>query len=681
MTFLAPLFLLGLAGLAIPVLIHLTQREKKAVQYFPSLMFIRRIPYQSVRRRAIRHWLLLFLRMAALALIVLAFARPFFDSEVAMAVGGAGAREVVIALDQSYSMAFADRWVEAQQAARDVIAGLEAFDRVSVVLFAETAEIQIRSAGERDRLDTIIDAAEPTDFATQYGPVLNVASSILNESALPQREVVLISDFQRSGWRGEEGAELPAGATLTPVPVVGSAGEENLSVASVSLSRSTFLGQERVTVTANVVNRSMTDVSASSLTLEVDGRALQTERVDAAAGGIAAVTFQPFTLTGADVRGAVRLSDDNLAADNTFRFVISPEEPVRILLVERGGIGDDGLYLRQALAIGGAPTFETNVRTVDNVSDDVLRTASVVLVHDAQVGLNLGRRLARFVGDGGGLLLAAGPASGWPIDVEADILPATLGGAVDRSRGPAGRVGAIEFAHPVFDVFRAPRSGDFSSVQLYGYRSLTLAADAQILARFETGAPALVERQVGAGRVLLWASTFDLNWGDLPLKPVFLPFLHRAVRHLAAYVEPQPWLTIGQVYDASLRPGADVDSDRVALTPRGDRIAIDEESAVLSIAEQGFYEIRGRNAQASDLPLVVIASNVEQAESDLAPMDPQEVVAASMASVQGGDGTAELTPLTPEAQEQRQRLWWYLLVAGILLLGAETLLANKLSKA
>jgi hypothetical protein len=68
---------LALAGLAIPVLLHLTQREKKQVVRFPSLMFVRRIPYQSVRRRKIHNWLLLMVRMAALALIVLAFARPF----------------------------------------------------------------------------------------------------------------------------------------------------------------------------------------------------------------------------------------------------------------------------------------------------------------------------------------------------------------------------------------------------------------------------------------------------------------------------------------------------------------------------------------------------------------------------------------------------------------------------
>ena len=74
--FLAPLFFVALAGLAIPVLLHLTQREKKQIVRFPSLMFVRRIPYQSVRRRKIQNWLLLMVRMAALALIILAFARP-----------------------------------------------------------------------------------------------------------------------------------------------------------------------------------------------------------------------------------------------------------------------------------------------------------------------------------------------------------------------------------------------------------------------------------------------------------------------------------------------------------------------------------------------------------------------------------------------------------------------------
>ena len=109
MSFLAPLFFVALAGLAIPVLLHLTQREKKQVQRFPSLMFVRKIPYQSVRRRRIRHWPLLLLRALAIAFIVAAFARPFFLAGGAIAAAAGGNREIVVLLDQSASMGFGDQ--------------------------------------------------------------------------------------------------------------------------------------------------------------------------------------------------------------------------------------------------------------------------------------------------------------------------------------------------------------------------------------------------------------------------------------------------------------------------------------------------------------------------------------------------------------------------------------------
>src|SRR5438445_3786927 len=124
MAFLTPAFLIGLSAIAIPILVHLIQREKKRVIEFPSLMFVRRIPYQSVRRRRIRHWALLMLRAAAIALIVAAFARPFLRRDAAAAVAGGGAREVVILLDQSASMGYGDHWTRAQSAARTVVNGL-----------------------------------------------------------------------------------------------------------------------------------------------------------------------------------------------------------------------------------------------------------------------------------------------------------------------------------------------------------------------------------------------------------------------------------------------------------------------------------------------------------------------------------------------------------------------------
>src|SRR6185437_11611465 len=100
MNFLAPAFLAGLAAIAVPVIIHLIHRERKVVVEFPSLMFLQRIPYKSVRRQKIRHLLLLLLRCFAILLLVAAFARPFFQHRKAV-ISGTGARELVVLLDRS----------------------------------------------------------------------------------------------------------------------------------------------------------------------------------------------------------------------------------------------------------------------------------------------------------------------------------------------------------------------------------------------------------------------------------------------------------------------------------------------------------------------------------------------------------------------------------------------------
>src|SRR5450759_4342398 len=145
MSFLAPAFLIGLAAVAIPVLIHLIQRERKTIVAFPSLMFLRRIPYQSVRRRKVRHWLLLAVRAAAVMLVVAAFARPFLRQGAIASAAAGGAREVVILLDQSASMGYGDHWQRARDAARQAIDRLGPDDRGTLVLFASNAEEKVRA--------------------------------------------------------------------------------------------------------------------------------------------------------------------------------------------------------------------------------------------------------------------------------------------------------------------------------------------------------------------------------------------------------------------------------------------------------------------------------------------------------------------------------------------------------
>src|SRR5688500_218616 len=175
MSFLTPLFLLGLAALAVPVIIHLIQRERKNVVQFPSLMFLRRIPYQSVRRRRIRNWPLLLLRLAALALIVAAFARPFLRRDALAAAAAGGAREVVMLIDRSYSMGYGDRWARANAAAAEAIAAVGPADRASIVFFSSGPEVALRSTSDRGRLAAALATGKPGAGATRYGPALQLA--------------------------------------------------------------------------------------------------------------------------------------------------------------------------------------------------------------------------------------------------------------------------------------------------------------------------------------------------------------------------------------------------------------------------------------------------------------------------------------------------------------------------
>ncbi|MGH9309285.1 MAG: BatA domain-containing protein, partial [Vicinamibacterales bacterium] len=343
MSFLAPLFLVALAGLAIPVFLHLIQRERKQVVQFPSLMFLRRIPYQSVQRRRIRHWLLLMMRLAALALIVLAFGRPFFRGADPAAAAAGGARELVILVDRSYSMGYGDRWTRAVAAARRAIDGMSAADRASIVFFGSGTDVALRSTSDKGRLQSALAAATLSSGATHFGPVLKLAGSILAESKLPRREVVLVSDFQRGGWRGADGVRLPDGTVLTPV-AIGDAETANLAVTPVALERSTFSDQERVTVTAGVANHGPKKRDGVDVTLEIDGRAVQTQRVNVEPNASASATFAPVTVTGSEIRASVKLAEDAMTRDNTFHFMVEAGRPVRTIVLERPGGRDGSLY-------------------------------------------------------------------------------------------------------------------------------------------------------------------------------------------------------------------------------------------------------------------------------------------------------------------------------------------------
>jgi hypothetical protein len=683
MSFLTPFFLAGLGAIAIPVLIHLIQREKKRVIEFPSLMFVRRIPYQSVRRRRIRHWALLLMRAAAIALIAAAFARPFMRQGAMAAAAGGGAREIVILLDQSASMGYGDHWARATEAARNVVRGLGADDRATLVLFNKNAEENMRATADRTRLEAAINAAKVGSGATRYGPALKLAESILSRSAIKRREAVLISDFQRSGWSGSEEVRFGEGITVNTVSVA-SANTANLAVPSVAFARSSFSGQERLTVTAGLSNKGDEALKDVPVTLTIDGHEIQTEKATVAAHASGSVSFTQFTLSSPNVRGSVRAGSDPLPADNTFHFVLAPSEPVSLVVVDSGDRSASSLFLSKALSIGTTPVFRVDVTSASRLTPASLDKRAVVILNDTMFPpAGGGGVLKKFLERGGGLLVVSGDRATWP-QGEADLLPGRFGATVDRTTGRSGSLGYLDYSHPVFEVFKAPRSGDFSAAHVFRYRALQTTPGDRVLARYDDGAVAAAEKKIGGGRAIVWTTTLDDSWTDIAVKPVFLPLVHQLVRYLAHYEPPTSWLTVGQVLDLTARAKGRGDrSDRIVVTPSGERIsqssAGEGNEGLLELNEQGVYEIRTTGA-AGGRP-EAIAVNIDPTESDLSAIDPRELVAAVTGHASPTDvQPAQSQEMTREESERRQGLWWYLLMTGLLLLAAETVISNHLSR-
>jgi hypothetical protein len=687
MSFLAPLFLAGLAAVAVPILIHLVKREHGQLVPFPSIMFLRRLRHESTRQRKIRHWLLLLLRTAALALIVAAFARPLVRRET-LAVGPTtGAREVVILVDRSYSMAYGDRWARAQEAARQAVRTLGATDKATLVLFGRGADADLRSTTDRARLLSAIDGAEAGYDVTRFGPALKLAQGILEGSTQPRREVILISDFQRTGWDGaKDTARFPTGTVITPVPI-GDPDPSNVTVVSAAFARQAFSGQDRVIVSAALMNRASRGVDGLEVRLELDGRQIEVQKVALGPRASGSVTFAPFTLAEPIVRGAVRIAPDALPRDDAFNFVLSPIRPVSVLIVEPAEAGRAlSLYLTNALGIGDKPVFKTERVRIDRLTSSDFATRSVVVMNDVAPPRGaVADALRQFVETGGGVLAVLGERASW--SGRDGLLPGSAGGTVERSARVEATLGTIDYAHPVFEVFRAPRAGDLSSARFYRYRRFAVGESARVIARFDDGEVALAEGAVGSGRVLVWTSTLDSFWNDLALKPVYLPFVHRMVRHLAAYAEREPWLTVGQVVDVTKLTGfgspqeaMDAEGSSVVVqVPGGRRTTLGAEgTSLLTLDREGFYEVHAPSAPRSQVK--VVAVNVDRSESDLTSMEPATLVSALGSGDGANPSSAESQNVTPEEEERRQAFWWYLLAAGIGLLVAETILSNRLAR-
>lgn len=684
-SFLAPLFAAALAAIAIPILVHLVHKERKDAIAFPSLMFLQRTPYQHASRQRIRDWLLFAARCLVIALLAAAFMRPVLARTAEAAATTNGGTEVVVLLDRSLSMRYGERWSAAQQAVRARIASVGRGDRLTIVPFDVRASVVNEATADQQLLRSALDSIRPVDAATRLAPAVALARRALGMSKLPKKELLIVSDFQRSAWDLGDEVKMPTGTTIVPVDV-GQGTVLDRSVRAVETRRDLASSGERVIVSARVINVGPA-VKGAAVRLEVNGRTVETRKIDLPADGGGAVAFAPVAVPGDGVPARVALDGDALTTDDAFHFLLRRAPTIGVLLIDHGDASTErSIFVARALAIGDQPAFDVKAVRAPRATPADLQGRRLVILNDAGIPPGIGaERLLAYVRGGGGLVNVLGERSAsrnWPAAAQ-PLLPGAIGNPVDRLGERGAVLGYLDRAHPALSIFGGTRSGDLSVARVFRYRPL--AVQDGVLARFDDGAVALAEHRQGRGRIVTWGSSLDGLWNDLPRQAVFLPFMHQLTQYAATYRPQRSAFPVGESVD--LVEGTGVDSVAASagrfsvVAPDGSRLAVGGPDApgALELRQAGWYEVR-RSGAPNERPRLV-AANPAPSELEFATFDPARLTNAL--APDGGLATAEGTVDPVQRlvdQERTQSMWWYLLVVAALVLLAEGVLASRVSR-
>jgi hypothetical protein len=304
------------------------------------------------------------------------------------------------------------------------------------------------------------------------------------------------------------------------------------------------------------------------------------------------------------------------------------------------------------------------------IDADALEDVALVLLWDVSPPSGrAGEALRAWTSRGGGLVqLAARRVA--RRSSNAAILPASVDGLADRSDDRGGSLGDVRVDHPLLAPFRETPAALVAPRFLRHARLETTNNGAQVVARFDDGSPAMVERTEGTGRVIVLGTPLDARAGDFPLQPAYVPFVRRLVLYATGRAATPLARATGESW---LLPGAA--REPVVSTPDGSivRPGRDARAASVPLRAAGLYTLY--DGQTRSAPVAQLAVNTPATESDLTPMPAGDL----LAGVRRGDASTmdANAPPAPAEIERRQGLWRIVIVVVAALLLLEMLMASR----
>jgi len=557
-SFTSPWYLLGLLGLALPILIHLLTRRQQTRLKFSAVYLLQQAQKRAVRKSRPNKLLLLLLRCLAIGFLCLALANPILSSGGLENVLTSRPAAHVFILDDSYSMSAMSYpgtlFDRATKTLTELIEKLPANHTFSLVLASNPARLVQDGTGDPGKALKWLKAAQPSHSTTSIGKAVTVAADLLSTAPQESKRIFILTDMDQNGWDRDEFPTAFAEDSRTQIKIIDFSehqkGVNRALVQKVKLNQEFLTNRRIIRVQATVANL-LPDRAIKQLpiTLFVNGKRQSESTIDLPANGEATHEFSFPLLNSEPVSGHVEIQEDALVADNRRLFVYQPDRKIKTLVVDGDPRGvahqHDSFYVEKALNPFSSPMadIEPTVSTLSEFSERDLKQYSVIIlcnVRDMAIGLE--QELEKFVLRGGALLIGLGDQVDPKYYNEklGLLLPVTLKSINQvRTENKPFHLLAQPSDHPVLKVFTGNMLKEMARIPFRTLYSIEPRRDREFEEpiRFTNQFPAVIESKFGEGKVILYVSSLDRDWNDFPIHPTFLPWIQRWVKYTAQGLE------------------------------------------------------------------------------------------------------------------------------------------------
>jgi aerotolerance regulator-like protein/VWA domain-containing protein len=668
----APWFLAGLAGLALPLYLHLLRRLKTVPKPVPSLMFFESRTQSSTHHRRLRYFLLLSLRLLFLLFLIFAFANPFINRNMAALSSN---RLVLVVVDNSFSMRAGTRLADAKNAAINVLAGKGAA-RAQVAAFGSQLRFMTQAIQDQAALRAAVQAIQPGDGHGNFGELARAVRAVA-ESVHTPIELHLFSDMQRGELAPTfSDMALPSNVQLMTHAVISKA-QPNWTVESVDAPGQVWGKDAKPIRVQAVIAGYGTPAAQRTVSLVVNGKTTATKTVAVPTNGRAAVDFPALEVPYGFSRCEVKIdSADALPADDLRRFAVQRSDPQKALLVHNYGDNRSPLYIGAALSAAAQSAFILESINVSEAADRRPSNYAFIVLSDLNALPSLlENALTQYVRSGGSLLIAAGTSAGARSQIP--IFGAHIIQTRDYNRSPDRfmAVGSSDSSYPA-----VAKAGGWTGVKFLYALDVDPGVGpdaARVIARLGDQTPLLLEKRIGEGRVVLLTSGLDNITNDFPLNPAFVPFIEQTARYLAGSERQGGARSVDSFLE--LRNAKEKAQGVEVTDPEGKRpLTLDQAASAQSfqLTEAGYYQLRlangrqdevGVNADPKESKLDVIPSDVLALWQGKGGQASQTEAAAS--------GSATSGPVAPG--KTPESFWWYVMLLVFAAALAESALASR----